>query len=208
MQDSVPVVGLAGGIASGKSCVADYLGELGAAVIDADRINHEVLAEPAVRDRIKQWWGADTYSEDGQCNRAKLAEIVFRHPDQIRRLEELTHPRVEDRRRTVQAELLAQPTTTVVVLNIPLLFEVGADRDCQVIIFVDCSQEMRIARARATRGWDAAELMRRENLQWPLEWKRTRADYIVENHADLNSLRRQVETIYRQLVAPKPCPAE
>lgn len=82
MKGAKPVIGLAGGIASGKSLVARILADLGAVVIDSDLLNREVLKRPDVCEQIQTWWGEDTYNQDGSCNRRRIAEIVFDDPEQ------------------------------------------------------------------------------------------------------------------------------
>ena len=203
MKYAKPVIGLAGGIASGKSLVADILAELGAGVIDADKLNHEVLHSDEVRRQIQKWWGQDTYDEAGLLDRRKLAEIVFNDPAKRKKLEGLTHPRVNELRDQRMNELKADERIHAIVLDIPLLFEVGQNALCDQVIFVEVDENARIQRASEQRGWDAVELRRRENLQTPLDIKRERSDHVVPNKSDINTLRESVASVYHQIVSPK-----
>jgi len=200
VKERKPIIGLAGGISSGKSLVARILGEMGAGVISSDELNHKVLQREDVRQHIQEWWGEDLYDAAGQPDRKKLAAIVFHDERQRRRLEGLTHPLIKRCRQEILEQYLADPNLKAVVLDIPLLFEVELDQLCDQVIFVEVEEERRIERARQHRGWESQELRRREKQQNPLDIKRRRSDYIVENNSDINTLRQQVEKIYRQLI--------
>ncbi len=203
MKGSKPVIGLAGGIASGKSLVAKMLSELGAGVIDADELNHEALHRDDVRRRIQSWWGQDIYDDTGRLKRHKLAEIVFRDEAKRRKLEGLTHPLVNELRQDMIRRFEADENIKAIVLDIPLLFEVGQDQLCDHVIFVEVDEAVRIRRVRRQRGWGKTELRRREKLQNPLDIKRDQSDHIVENNSDINTLRQRVANIYHQLIDPK-----
>ncbi len=183
--------------------MADILAVLGAGVINADDLNHKVLHFDEVRQQIQKWWGRDTYDEEGLLDRQRLAEIVFNDPAKRKKLEGLTHPRVNELRDQRRNELEADERIRAIVLDIPLLFEVGQDSLCDQVIFVDVDENARIQWAAKQRGWDAAELRRRENLQTPLDIKRERSDHIVENKSDINTLRQRVASVYRQIVSPE-----
>lgn len=201
MRDSKPVIGLAGGVAAGKTAVASLLADLGAAVIDSDALNHEVLQSDEVREQIQSWWGKDIYDPAGRCDRRKLGEIVFRDPKRKDQLERLTHPPIGVLREELIREHRRDPRFDAIVLDSPLLFEAELDAVCDAVIFVDADETRRIDRSRSARGWKADELQRRENLQEPLDIKRNRSDYIVDNNSDINALRERVEEIYSLILA-------
>lgn len=197
----VLVAGLVGGIASGKSEVARLLGLHGAVVMDSDAAAHRVLQRPEVIDELRRWWGSEVIGPDGKANRAKLAAIVFNDPAQRSRLEALVHPLLGQERSKEIKALRAGPAdlSVVVVIDAPLLLEAGVDRECDVVIFVDAPRELRLRRAEESRGWDAAELARREASQWPLDRKRARADMLVRNDGDQAALRLRVEQLWDEL---------
>lgn len=201
MKSKRPVVGLSGGIGSGKSAVARILAELGAAVINSDDLNRQELEEQEVRDTLASWWGPDVLGPDGRIDRAAVARIVFADETQRHRLEGLMHPRIERRRAALTAQYELDPRIRLIVIDAPLLYEAGLDRQCDAVIFVDAPRELRLARVRETRGWTDAELNRREKFQQPLEMKRARANYTCTNNSNLDDLRRQVESIFSRIVA-------
>ncbi len=201
MKSKRPVVGLSGGIGSGKSAVAGILAELGAAVINSDELNRQELEEQEVRDALASWWGPGVLGPDGRIDRSAVARIVFADEAQRHRLEGLMHPRIEKRRAALTARYELDPRIRMIVIDAPLLYEAGLDRQCDAVIFVDAPRELRLARVRETRGWSDAELERREKNQQPLEMKRARANYTCTNNSDLDDLRRQVESIFSRIVA-------
>lgn len=185
-----PVIGVVGGIASGKSLVSETLASLGGVRIDADRLGHQVLQLPEVRDLLVARWGAGILDSGGQVDRRRVAEKAFQSPGrgELAFLEQVTHPRIAS---LAEAILATVPAGTWAILDAALLLEAGWDRLCGWIIFVDAPWEDRLRRA-ATRGWDAAELERREARQWPLAEKRRRADVVFTNHGSREELAAQV----------------
>jgi dephospho-CoA kinase len=186
---------LAGGIGSGKSEVARILSSLGAGVIDSDELNGQVLREPEVISTIRSWWGDAVVGSDGRIDRRRLAGIVFANPAERRRLEGLQHPRIASRREALIRQYEADPAIRVIVLDSPLLFEAGLNGICDCVIFVEADAVARRERVRQTRQWSPEEFARREKSQMPLDTKREKSDYVVENDASLDVLRRKVEDI-------------
>jgi dephospho-CoA kinase len=196
-----PVIGLAGGIGSGKSTVASVLRDLGAIVIDSDALSRDALAEPDVRQTLRQWWGDEVFNAAGQPDRRRIAEKVFNQPDERRRLEGLIHPRVADARRRRISESTDQTDVCAVVIDSPLLFETGLDVECDAVVFVDAPQSQREARVARTRGWSAGELARRESAQRPLAEKKSRADFVCTNASDVTTLAADVGAILSHILA-------
>jgi dephospho-CoA kinase len=191
VSETIPVIGLVGGVGAGKSAVASKMGELGCLVIDADAAARQVLERSDVAARLVEWWGADVLGADGKVDRAKVSGIVFSDPEQRRRLESLVHPLVRADREREIARAAAEGMRAVVI-DAPLLFEAGTDRMCDSIVFVDSPREQRVARVRA-RGWDEAELARREAAQMPLSEKQARCDQVIMNDGSLAELGRDAE---------------
>ena len=189
-----PIIGIAGGIGSGKSFVAALFGELGCLVIDSDAQVRAAYAEPAVRETLRRWWGDWIYTPDGKIDRRAIAAKVFADPAERLRLEALIHPRVAAAREEAMRAAVAagDPTGSLgggpeaFVWDAPLLFETGLNVRCDAVVFVDAPLEARLARVRR-RGWDAAELGRRENLQSPLDTKRRLSDDVVTNTANADA---------------------
>ncbi len=195
-----PVIGLAGGIGAGKSLVARQLASLGCGVIDADALARAVLEEPQVQKTLRKWWGEQVIGPDGGVDRAALARRVFEDPEALTRLEGLIHPRVHARRRALRERMMADPQVTAIVEDCPLLFEAGIDRTCDATIFIDADRATRLSRVAASRGWDEAELHRRESRQQPLDNKAARADYKVNNGSDEQYTLEQVRGILEQIM--------
>jgi len=197
-------LGLVGGIASGKSVVANCFRDLGAVVLDADRAGHAVLREPDVIAALKARWGERILDPTGQVSRREVAKIVFAREDGSERkfLEQLTHPRIQMR---LQQELLkvqaANPPPRVVVLDAALLFEAGWEKLCDKVLFVDAPRDVRLERA-VSRGWSAEQFAAREAAQMPVEEKRRRSDLLIRNVRTLEDIRNVVRLTWNDLVQP------
>ncbi len=192
------VIGLAGGIASGKSRVATEFAALGCVVVDYDGLAREALDVPEVRSMLEQWWGGGVIGEDGTVNRRAVAEIVFVDRGQRERLEGVVHPMVLDQGRHIidQARRDGAPG---VVVDAPLLFEAGLDEACDAVVFVDAQHQTRLERVTKKRGWAPEELDKRELTQISLVEKRRRSEFVVVNNQDKESLRRQVAEVFGRL---------
>lgn len=200
-QGSQPVViGLAGGIGAGKTRLAQEFAKLGAAVFDADAAAQAVLDDPAVIRTLTDWFGRELLDVDGRINRAALADLIFRDEAVRRRVESLVHPRVRQAWRQARARAQAEARSAL-VLDAPLLFEAGLDAECHAIVFVDAPQPVRLARVAATRGWDAAELARRQAVQMPEAEKRRRSHVVISNTGDEAELARQARQAYNVILS-------
>ena len=196
-----PIIGIVGGIGSGKSRVARVLGELGCAVIDSDALAHAVYAEPDVVETIVGWYGDSIVDERVQISRKALAHHVFRDQAQRRRLEALIHPRIHAQRDKVMADRADDPKVRGFVWDSPLLIEAGLHLQCDAVIYVDVPYAQRLRRVSATRGWDAAELDRREASQRALEEKRRLSSVIVPGDACDAELGHRLEQILASVAA-------
>jgi dephospho-CoA kinase len=195
------VIGIVGGIASGKSAVADLCGRMGAAVIHADQIGHQVLTEADTVRRLRRRWGERAFGADGKVSRAAIASIVFAGTPQansdLRFLESVTHPRIEQRIRERIKEL-NRMGTSVVVLDAPVLLEAGWNRHCDRIVLVDVNRAERLRRA-LQRGWTESQFANRENSQLSPEEKRKVADVVIDNSASLDHTLAQLQQFWRSL---------
>jgi dephospho-CoA kinase len=198
------VVGLIGGIGSGKSQAAQMLRDLGATVLDADAIGHQVLRQGEVIDALVRRFGERILTPQGEISRRDLAKIVFApgHEADRRFLEQLTHPRIGQRLKEALAELEASwDPPPVVVLDAALLLEAGWDRYCDKILFIDAPRDLRLERAVA-RGWSAEQFSAREAAQWPLEEKRRRAQIVIRNARTLENLRQVLRLTWQHRLWP------
>lgn len=196
------VLGIVGGIASGKSLVSRELARLGAEVIDADQLGHEVLREPAVKAALHERYGNQVFDSTNEIDRRALAKIVFAPSDagraELHHLEQLTHPRISSRMRDCISELATAGAVDVVVLDAALLLEAQWDEYCDQILFIDTPKETRLARAQQ-RGWSTADFAAREAAQWGLEEKRSRANVVIDNAGPAAQTLQQVQHFWKNL---------
>jgi dephospho-CoA kinase len=190
-----PVVGLVGGIGSGKSQVAALLQEKGGRVIAGDDLGHEALRQPVIRDRVADRWDKGVLDDNGEINRRRLAAIVFADAGERRALEVIVHPWIKQRMRDLVEQAQADPKVRFVVVDAAILLEAGWNDLCDRLVFVDAPAEIRRQRIARQRGWTAAEVDAREQAQLPLTTKAVRADYTLHNAASLESLQRQVDDL-------------
>jgi dephospho-CoA kinase len=167
-------------------------------VSDSDDDARAALRDPQIRAAILRWWGPDIVDSQNEISRPKVAAIIFNDQAARRKLEGLTHPWIE--RRRLERFAAAPADASALVIDAPLLFEAGLDSKCDAVIFVDADRDVRLARIQANRGWTPAELALREQSQLPLDLKRDRADYVVQNNGGLAELREQVRRVLDTIV--------
>lgn len=198
------MVGLLGGVGSGKSLVARLLRARGARLIDADRIAHEALQAPAVRRAVRALWGREVFDRRGHVDRRALGRRVFRDRRALRRLNALIHPRVRARirERLRRWGRGARP----IVLDVPLLLESPLRRACGWLVFVDAPARVRALRTARAHGWSLREFARRERFQAALGRKRRLAHARIDNGGALRETSRQVARLYRWIAGRPPDP--
>ncbi|MGE5294923.1 MAG: dephospho-CoA kinase [Solirubrobacterales bacterium] len=194
-----PIIGILGGIASGKSTVAAEFGKLGCAVISADAIAHDALTEEPVRDRICELFGREILQPDGRIDRKKLAQLVFADEAKLASLNKVIHPRVLQRTEELIAQYNHCGHVKAIVLDMPLLIEVGwADR-CDRLVFVRCDRARRADRLRHRGLMDEQEIEIRENFQISVDKKAELADNTIDNNSDFLTLVRQIQDIFSDI---------
>lgn len=202
-------VGLTGGIATGKSLVGGMFAELGAHIIDADKIGHELMTpgEP-VYDEIVKRFSTEILNSDKTVNRAKLAELAFdqRRP-RIYELNSLLHPGIIQRYEKRMEEIAAREPDAIVMLEAALLLEAGLRKRFDRIVVVSCKPQQRIERWEKRVHVDAEaarrEVTRRMMAQAPQEAKIQAADYVIDNSGSIEETRMQVENVFAELKKPK-----
>jgi dephospho-CoA kinase len=194
------VVGLTGGVATGKSTVAAMFKQCGAIVIDADELAHEVVkpGKPAWRE-IVALFGKAVLNQDRSLNRQTLGSIVFRNPKKRRQLERIIHPRVAREQQRLTRQAARKNPNAVVIYDVPLLFEAGIDKRVDRTIVVTADRETQIARLKTRNGLSRAEAIRRINSQMPLAKKAQRADHVLIGTLPRPSLRKQVVRLLESL---------
>jgi dephospho-CoA kinase len=192
-----PVVGLIGGIGSGKSQVAAALARRGGKVIRGDELGQEALRQPEVREQVVARWGAEVLDENGAVQRRRLAAIVFADEAERRAVEALVHPWIEERIKAEVENARADPNVKIVVLDAAIMLEAGWSGLCDRLLYVDAPEEVRRSRVAEQRGWTAKDMEAREAAQLPLTEKRAAADHVLDNSAGLAHLERQVDELVR-----------
>ena len=197
------MVGLTGGIGSGKSTVASLLADKGAVVIDADRISREVMAPGgAAYGPVVERFGPDVVAPDGTLDRAALAQIVFRDRDALKDLEGITHPAIGRVMAERMAEAAADPDR-VVIMDIPLLAE-GTGRErygLTAVIVVDTPEDLALDRLVSQRAMDPADARARMANQAGREERRELADHVIDNSGSLEHLQSEVDRVWNSLRA-------
>ncbi|OFS16546.1 dephospho-CoA kinase [Corynebacterium sp. HMSC27B11] len=196
------LIGLTGGIGSGKTTVASRLKTLGARIVDADKIAREIVepGEPALAELAEAFDGV--LNADGTLNRAELARQAFATPEATEKLNSITHPRIRERtlERFAQARTEAVP---VLVYDMPLLIENGEYKKMDHVLVVDAADEIRIDRLVNSRGLDEDDARRRIAAQISREERLAAADSVVDNSGTRDQLLQQVDTFWEQVVAPQ-----
>jgi dephospho-CoA kinase len=195
------VIGLTGNIGCGKSTVAGMLRDLGAEVIDADKVAHQVMAPPGpVYEAIVREFGAGILGPGGSIDRQKLGQIVFSNPAALRRLDALVHPTTTA---TIR-EMIASSAAPVVVVEAIKLIEAGTYRDCDSVWIVTCTREQQIQRLTTERGLSVAEAERRIDAQSPISERLPYATVVIDNSGTLEDTRRLVRQAWQKLGLPFP----
>jgi dephospho-CoA kinase len=203
---AIPVVGLIGGVGSGKSFVAGLLSKRGAVVIDADAVGHEVLQEPEIRRQIVARFGPGVErapgthgSEKGLIDRRALGSLVFADRKALFDLEHIVHPVMRSRFIDVIERERRRGLAPAVILDAAILLEAGWDDLCDCIVFVDASDPVRLARVSRGRGWTAETLRAREASQWPCETKKSMAHVVLPNE-DSDGIAKNVDRLFSILL--------
>jgi len=212
------IVGLIGGIASGKSLVAEEFQRLGACVLNGDKAGHEVLDMQPVIQKLAKRWGEEIL-RDGKIDRRALAEIVFRTtasdeaagqvqengdsdlPDQaeLEYLESVTHPLIGKLLEERIAKIRDSQRFEIVVLDAAVMIKAGWNKQCDRIIFIDVPQELREKRA-ILRGLSRHQFLMRERSQTPIEEKKKLADIVIDNSGPPQKTYKQIEEVWHSLL--------
>lgn len=199
------VVGLTGGIATGKSTVAQMFKQCGAIVIDADQLARNVVrrGSPAWREIVKHF-GKSILNPDQTINRHALGDIVFHHRGKLRKLERIIHPRVAREKERLVRQVAKRTPHAVVIYEVPLLFEVGAEKRVDKTLVVTADRETQIARLKKRNGLSRAEALRRITSQIPLNKKARLADVVLNGSKPRPVLKSEVRRLARRLAGQLP----
>ncbi|MDF0675620.1 MAG: dephospho-CoA kinase [Nitrospira sp.] len=191
------LIGLTGGVATGKSTVAKMFKKCGAIVIDADELAREVVqpGKPAWRDIMRRF-GKSVLNSDRTINRQVLGQIVFHDGTELRKLEQIIHPRVAQEQARLTRQAAQSNPHAVVIYDVPLLFEAGIDKRVDKTVVVTADRETQIMRLKKRNGFTRTEALRRIRSQMPLAMKRLRADYVLDGTKHRQRLSRDVSRLF------------
>lgn len=193
------IAGLTGGIATGKSTVAGFLAQAGARIVDADKIAHDVVRKgQSAWEKIVAHFGEAVLLPDGEINRARLGDIIFKNREQKDVLNAIVHPEVFREMARQIDEAAARPGE-VIILDVPLLIESGMHTSMAEVILVYTPPAVQLRRLMARDGINEADARARIDSQMPIEDKRAMATIIIDNSADLEAARARSIEVYRQL---------
>ena len=195
------VLGIGGGLASGKSTVARLLARRGARTVDADRIGHQILTRPRVKQSLVEAFGKHILDNSGRISRPRLAEEVFGNPDKLERLDRIVHPPLLDEIRAQVDRLKREDDVLMVVIDAALLIEWQLHRElCDAVVFVDAPVDVRRRRAVSGRQMRPEQFDKRAQAQLPEETQRQQADYLLDNTASLAKLEKEVEKLWNAIL--------
>lgn len=196
------LVGLTGGIATGKSTVADLFRRFGAAVIDADQLARDVVqpGKPAWREIVK-CFGKRVLLPDRTIDRPALGSIVFRNRRKLRRLERIIHPRVAREQQRSARRIARRTPNAIIIYEVPLLFEAGVNTRVDKIIVVTADRETQVARLKQRNGLTRRQAFQRIRSQMPLAEKARRADIVLDGTKSKSLLSREIRRLVRDLRA-------
>jgi dephospho-CoA kinase len=202
-MDKKPIIGILGGISSGKSTVAKQFEALGCAVIDADRIAKDLLLADDVKKEIREAFSDGVFDSAGNVDKAKLAQAAFNNPAAVGAINNIIHPRVMQITETLIEKCQTDEKIKAIVLDVPLLMEVGWENRCDKLVFVACDEQLRFKRAAQRGHLDENLLKKREKFQISLDKKRKISHYVVNNNEDLSELNKQISEIFPALTYRK-----
>ena len=180
-DNSKKIIGIIGGIASGKSSVAEAFASEGCAVIDADRIAHKLLNDAGIKSQIRSIFGQEVICDDN-VDRPSLARAAFESEENLKKINSIVHPKVLEEIDKLIAKYNRDSNIRAIVLDIPLLLEVGWENRCDSLVFVECEREIRVKRAQ-NKGISEEMLKKREKFQFSLDKKINLAHYIIHNNS-------------------------
>ena len=194
------LVGLTGGIASGKTTVSECFKHLGAHLIDADQLAHEAIApKTAPWKAIRDAFGSGVLKPDQTVDRHKLGEIVFRDLEKLKRLNSIVHPAVFMEEERLRKEIAERDPKAVVIFDAALLIETGAYKRMDKVIVVSVDQHTQIKRLMERNGLSQTEAERRIKLQAPTDLKKRHADYVIDGAQPMEIIERETAKIYKDL---------
>ncbi|MBY0522948.1 MAG: dephospho-CoA kinase [Gemmataceae bacterium] len=201
-KSNKPVLGLIGGIGSGKSHVAAEFAKHGGHLISGDQLGHEALRQPDIKEQVVRRWGREVLDDNGEIVRRRVGAKVFANPAERHALEAMVFPFIEDGIRKQIESAQADAQVAFVILDAAIMLETGWNKVCDSLVYVHAPHEIRLQRLAEKRGWSAKEVEGRENAQLSLNDKRHHADFVIDNSGAPEAVAPQVEGLLEKLGIP------
>lgn len=194
-----PVIGLIGGIGSGKSHVAALLRQRGGRVISGDQLGHKALRQPEIKAVLVKRWGSRVLDDRGEVDRHRVAGIVFAAPEELKALEAIVFPFIGEGISREIETAQGDESEKFLVLDAAVMLEAGWNHVCDKLVFVNAPREVRLWRLLDQRGWSEKELADREAAQMPLAEKAKRADFTIESSDSAEDLGQQIDKMLKDV---------
>lgn len=194
-----PVIGLIGGIGSGKSHVAALLRQRGGRVISGDQLGHKALRQPEIKAVLVNRWGSRVLDDRGEVDRHRVAGIVFAAPEELKALEAIVFPLIGEGISREIETAQGDESEKFLVLDAAVMLEAGWNHVCDKLVFVNAPREVRLRRLLDQRGWSEKELADREAAQMPLAEKAKRADFTIESSDSAEDLGQQIDKMLKDV---------
>ncbi len=191
------ILGLTGGIGTGKSTVANMLKEKGIPVVDTDLISREVIEYPEIIEKIKLEISNEVFDFNNKLDRKKMSEIVFENQEKLKKLNEIMHPEIL-KKMWDEVEKLKK-NHKIIVVDVPLLFEINMEKEVDKILLIYASKEIQLKRIMERDGRTREEAVKIISSQMPLYKKREKSDYIIQNNDSLEKLEKNLDKIVQKL---------
>lgn len=211
----IPVIGVVGGIGSGKSFFAQTLAKhKNVVIVEGDGVGHMLLTQPEIQERIRKRFGADVFAADGTILRRALGERVFGTSDPHKAakadLESIVHPSLSAELQRQIAETRAAGIADAIILDAAVLLEAGWRKFCDAVVLIDVPPDIRLQRVQSTRGWSESEFHAREATQFSIEKKRAAADYVLENVGPIEVVQQKCFDVLNDIIynSSRKCPPQ
>ena len=191
------ILGLTGGIGTGKSTVVNMLKEKGIPVVDTDLISREVIEYPEIIEKIKLEISNEVFDFNNKLDRKKMSEIVFENQEKLKKLNKIMHPEILKKMWDEVEEL--KKNYKIIVVDVPLLFEINMEKEVDKILLIYASKEIQLKRIMERDGRTREEAVKIISSQMPLYKKREKSDYIIQNNDSLEKLEKNLDKIVQKL---------
>lgn len=195
------IIGVTGGMGSGKTALTAMLAELGAEVVNADLVAHKVIAAPSLLEQLTEAFGGDIVDSSGGIARRVLGRKALRDKESLDELYSIIRPDLERALKSDLDRVVNASGGRIVIFDAPLIYEWEIQDWVDAVVLVDCEEDTRVERVIARGGLERGEILRRMALQMDVGEKKTRADIVIDNNGDMTKLQEQAIQLWKRLIA-------